>query len=69
MTTPRRDYSREESLRILGPEAMAEIERVVAAAPPPGPVLVKKLQRIFDEIDAGIAREDAAAATRVASAA
>lgn len=63
MTAPRTDYSREESLRILGPEAIAEIERVVAAAPPPTPQQVVRLQRIFDVIDQRIAREDAEAAS------
>lgn len=67
MTTPHWDCTHESALRILGAEAIAEIDRVVAAAPPPTPRQVLALQRIFDVIDADIAREDAAAATRVAS--
>jgi hypothetical protein len=59
VTTPRRtDYSREESLRILGPAAIAEIDRIVAAAPPPTPRQVQVLQRVFDVIDQDIARAE-----------
>lgn len=69
VTTARRtDYSREESLRRLGPDVIAEIDRVVAAAPVPSAATVRALQILFDQIDADIAREDAAA-TRVARAA
>lgn len=59
MTSPARtDYSREESLRILGPATIAEIDRLAAEAPAPTPKQVQALQRIFALIDADIARED-----------
>lgn len=66
--SPSSDYSREESLRILGAEAIAEIERAVAAAPLPTPRQVIALQRIFDVIDERIAREEADAAADVQAA-
>ena len=63
MTAPRRtDYSSEESLRRIGQEVIAEIDRVVAAAPPPSAETIRALQLIFDQIDADIARETAATA-------
>ncbi|MFI6979348.1 hypothetical protein ACIBSV_12280 [Embleya sp. NPDC050154] len=53
---PRTDYSRAESMRRLGPEAMADIARQVAAAPLPSPRVVAAIQALYDQIDASAAR-------------
>ncbi|MFD9006207.1 hypothetical protein ACFV0T_35560 [Streptomyces sp. NPDC059582] len=39
--------TREERLALLGPEIVAHIHEVVAAAPPPSPELVQELRRIM----------------------
>jgi hypothetical protein len=57
VTTPERtDFSREESLRILGAEVMDDIARQVAAAPGPTPAQIKAIRALFEQIDAETAR-------------
>jgi hypothetical protein len=56
VTAPRTDYSREESLRRLGPEVIAEIDRIVAAAPMPTPEAIQAIQTVYGQIEARRAR-------------
>lgn len=44
--------TREERLKILGPDTVAEIHRLVEAAPPPTPEGIEELRRILAPIAA-----------------
>jgi hypothetical protein len=42
-----REWSKERSLELLGPEVMADIAASVATAPPPSPELLAQVRRMF----------------------
>ncbi len=53
--------TREERLRLLGPECVAEIHHMVAEVPPPTPQIVELIRQIFAPAVKQIADEKAAA--------
>lgn len=57
--------TRDERLRILGAETVAEIHRLVDAAPPPTPEAIEDLRRIFAPIVARRHAREAANANQV----
>jgi len=60
MSAPECDFSEEYFMALLGPAAMADIDRQVAQAPDPSPELVERVRRILAPTVQRLLAEEAA---------